>query len=830
MSTFLKPDLPVLTEKEKIIAELQQNGRLILSAPPGSGKSTQVPQFFLQNDVTAKILVLQPRRIAARNLAYRIAEEIGEPLGQRIGYQVRFESKLQASTQVIFQTYGVFFQQLLQKPTLENIRLVIFDEFHERTLEADASLAWVRSLREVLRPDLKFIVMSATLEHKALQNYLGCTILDIPGRMYPVEIIYQAPNYLEHLGLQVLRAVKKIAAQGTEGSILIFLPGQGEIRKTWEALDVFCREQTWPLFELHGSMDVEAQQRTLCAPQKGTCVILTTNVAETSLTIPGVTAVIDSGLARHAAYNAERDVNTLYLGMISQHNAVQRAGRAGRTAPGFCIRLWAQERDKQMPEALDPEIQKLDLTSMRLSLNALWGKIGSSENTNPNFWLTAPKNALWDKAGKTLLQIGALDKGNITATGLNIIKFPVHPALAKVLHDSVIAEVPEIAAAMIAVMESQSRNSKGNRSDLFTIGLEFAQDPKDNFWERDMREAYQQLRRLLRLPPEAGFTKNNDPQMEKRWREKVTSLFLSAFPDRIAVRQEKSNSFILADGRKGAIQAQAVPPLTQIILAMDLHETGGANQSRQVGIPLLLPCESNWVETALAQSPEPCQWIPFNGWDEVKKKAVHEEQLKFRELILDRRPLRESNLTSEQIQNLLVERLIAGDIKLQNYTDEVEQLVFRIQAVAKAFPEYGVPKMDEEDWKLIYHELCEGKRSAKEVEEASVQRVLQEYLGQMHWDLIQKMAPVSLKLASGKMGKLTWFENAAPEVSARLGDFIGMQGKLTVLGGKVDVVYDILAPNYRTVQKTNDISSFWKNTYPEVKKELQRRYPRHPWP
>ena len=864
---FKKPgntqgDLPILAHREEITAALDAGNTLVLSAPPGTGKSTQVPRFLLGRP--GRILVLQPRRIAARNLALRVAEEMGEAVGGTVGYQVRFEGKSGESTRILYQTYGVFFQQLLGDPLLMGtgagsavgsgnpVGTIVLDEFHERALEADASLAWVRRLQAGERPDLRLVVMSATLELEGLRNYLTpAPVLEISARAYPVDIQHQPPTGHEPLGAQAARALKRLWNQGLSGSVLVFMPGQGEIRRTVEALDPLCRQQGLKLYELHGGMDMEAQQRALRGPSQGPCVIVSTNVAETSLTIPGITAVIDSGLARIAAYNPQRDMNTLYLGSISRQSALQRAGRAGRTAPGTCVRLWAQDRERAMPEALDPEILRVEPTAMALSLHDLRARaeisgIGSGPAAGSAVpyqerylidWLTPPSPALWEKAERALERIGAVEalpgspgtapplaspRGlRITETGRALARLPAHPVLGRVLLDAGRAGVGPVAAAMVAVLESRQRQAKGPSIDLFAQGLDLAREPEARHWDRETREAFRQLLRLLGKP-RGGMSGE-----ESALRETVTRCWLLPFQDRIAVRQEKTQSFLLADGRKGVVEAGQVPGEVRVILALELHETGGSNQSRQVGIPVVLPCEPAWVERAF---PGECRWVRVGEWDESRGRAVDEEQLRFRGLALDRRPLAQGAADSGETERLLVEKLSSGEAALPGFDDEARQLVYRIQLAARIFPDYGLPKLDAEDWHLIYHEICHGKASLRDLEDISVVRALRDYLGPALMALVDRIAPVSMKLSGPRAGRLTYFESSPPELSARLGDFIGMHGRTTILEGRVEVVYDILAPNYRTVQKTSDLTGFWKNTYPEVKKELKRRYPKHPWP
>lgn len=870
-----------MAHRQAIVDAVGRDRVLILCAPPGTGKSTQVPRFMLERP--GKILVLQPRRIAARNLALRVAEELGEAVGGTVGYQVRFEGKSNQDTRILYQTYGVFFQQLLSDPLLDGIGTVLLDEFHERTLEADATLAWLKRLRAEARPDLAMVVMSATLELEGLTAYLNPSpLIEVAAVTFPVEIQHQPPMTQEPAALQALRAFKRLLSQGLSGSVLIFMPGQGEIRRTLEAFDPLCRQHGIGLFELHGSMDMEAQQRTLRAPMAGACVIVSTNVAETSLTIPGVTVVIDSGQARIAAYSPQRDMNTLYLGPISLQNARQRAGRAGRTAPGICVRLWTADREKAMPAALDPEILRVEPTDMALSLHSLADRFARINQARPGSagppghsaaaaaalpgprapdpmlipWLTPPSQALWDMAEKALERIGALSPSTSTAAapgaaggsritdiGRTLVRFPAHPVLARVLLDARQAGVGPQVAAMAAVLESQTRRAKGAPADLFALGLDLATDVEARRFDRETRESYRQLLRLLEKQPYEGRdarqprpvqsplpaagNRLTPQQEEERLRAAATRCWLIPFQDRIAVRAEKSQSFALADGRKGVVEAGQVPAGVNVILALELHETGGANQNRQVGIPMLLPCDPAWVEEAF---PGECRWTKVGGWDEARGRVTQEDHLLFRGLALERKTLKDGVLSPEESERLLVDKLVSGEIELPNFDDEARQWVQRIRIAARHFPEYGLPKLDEDDWRLIYHEICEGRSSVRDLESVSVSRALREYLGASLAAFVDKAAPVSMKLPGTRMGKFTYFENAAPELSARLGDFVGMEGRMTILEGKVEVVYDILAPNYRTVQKTSDLSSFWKNTYPEVKKELKRKYPKHPWP
>lgn len=806
--------LPIHAHADAIRAQLAAHRRLILSAPPGTGKSTQVPQFLLPESGTA--LVLQPRRIAARSLAARVAAERGEALGGAVGYQVRFDRQLGPETRLIFATYGVLWQQLQQDPLLPGVSLVVLDEFHERTLEADACLAWLKSLQEGPRPDLSLVVMSATLESQALAGYLDQPpVLEIEACAHPVDVSYQSPQPHEPLWSQAVRGFRHLLSQGLEGSVLVFMPGTGEIRRTAEALQPLCRERGYRVLELSGSTPPEEQQRALSLPEREPCVIVSTNVAETSLTIPGVTAVIDSGLARHAAYDPERDLDTLHLGLISVQNATQRAGRAGRLGPGLCLRLWPRTHESAMPEAMAPEIARLDLARLALECAALPG---------PMTWLTPPPGDRWERALKRLIELGAVeDRGGVTPLGRRLLRLPLPPALAKVLAAAQEAGHATLASAMIALLEAGDRRMLAADGDLYRLGLDLVRDPRGRHWGRDVTETYRQLLQAVRPGDDdrarAELRLEPDSLPDRERRRGLTKAWLGAFGSRLAVRQEKA--YLLADGRKGVATAEG--SLSELILALELHEVGGANQSRQVSIPLFLPCQPDWIA-------EPGEPVVECLWDAARRRVVQERQWRLGSLIVRREPLPPADWDRSRAEELLISKLASGEVGLVAMTEEVEQLVRRIRIASEVWPEARVPALDPEDWELICHVLAAGKASPDEITASELTEVLREMVGWEAMARIEREAPRSMRLPSGRTARITYFEGAPPELSARLGDMLGMQGTLSLFEGRVPVLFDILAPNFRTVQKTYDLTGFWQNTYPEVKKELKRRYPKHPWP
>ncbi|MBI5242990.1 MAG: hypothetical protein HY922_04800 [Elusimicrobia bacterium] len=800
--------LPIQPFEEEIVRALKRAGGLILSAPTGSGKSTQTPRFILKNrsDFPGRTLALEPRRLAARSLAARVAFETRTRLGEEIGYQVRFESRCGRDTAVVFQTYGVFIQQVLADPFLKGIGAVALDEFHERTLETDLALAWLKALKAERRRDLKLLVMSATLDPAELLRCApGLEHLDVPGRLFPVEVRHLPPNPREGLAEHALRALRLLHQEGLDGSILIFMPGMREIQRTASALNQFCMEKGLLLQTLHGSMELSEQQKVLDPDPERKRVIVSTNAAETSLTIPGVSMVIDAGLHRIAAYSAARDMNTLYLGRISRRNADQRAGRAGRTAPGRCLRLWPKSEESSMQEALLPEILRLELSALRLKTAFLPLKLD---------WLTAPKEEAWSAAGRTLLALKAVEEGGrITAKGRDLIRYPLAPRLAAVIHGAQRLGKAnfEFACAMAAVMESELGRRKNKTVNLYVLAENLlAGNDEDLGWEAS--NIFHQLKRL----GEGSLGEGDIPEV-----------WLEAFADRLASRQGEGLIFHLADGRKAHLPLEKGRRPPDLILALEIHESAGAGQARQVSVPVYLPCEPEMVQKLF---PGECSWTKVSELDEKRLKVVKEERLMFRGLAIASRRAKQEKADRKAAAGLWAEKLASGEIRLSSFDEGVEQLVVRIRLARKYYPDYSFPQMDQDDWRLIYEEVCVGKNSLKEIEQIPLAAHVGRYIGPMLMQFLEKALPLRKKLPSGRTGRFAYFENQPPELSARLGDFLGMSGTLSLCEGRLPVLFDILAPNQRTVQKTHDLGSFWKNAYPAVKKELQRKYPKHPWP
>lgn len=800
--------LPIAAFRDRIVTEVRRAGSLILTAPTGSGKSTQTPQYLLGN-FPGKILVLEPRRLAARSLAGRVAAEMKTSLGTTVGYQVRFDSRCGPGTKVVFQTYGVFIAHMLKDPDLKGVGVVLLDEFHERSLECDLALAWLKALRKGKRPDLRIAVMSATLEAEALSRYLPeAARVEVPGRLFPVDIRHHPLDARGGPAEGALAALRELARKGLDGSVLVFMPGLREIRRTLTVMTAYCREQDLELQALHGSMDLAEQQSVLEeSPRRR--VIIATNVAETGLTIPQVTMVIDSGLHRVAAYDAARGINTLYLSRISRSNADQRAGRAGRTAPGRCVRLWSKSDETGMAPSLVPEILRLELSALRLQAASLPEAVD---------WVTIPKAAAWDGAGRALAALGAIDKEErVTARGRALLRYPAPPRVAAVLEAAraLGPEAYERACAMAAVFETAGDLRPGQAADLSALAADLLAGAR----EEVSREATEVFRQFKRLYQDDGGTAPGAPA------DALARAWLSAFTDRLAAREGEGLFYRLSDGRGALLSAvKDAPPL---LIALDIRERAGGGQARQVGINLFLPFTAEAVERAF---PGECAWTPSAEFDERKSRVIKEERLMFRGLALARREVAARKDDRKVAADIWAEKFASGELDHPGYDERARQLIVRIALARRLYPDMGYPEMGADDWRLIYGEVCAGRNTFKDIERVNLLPHIEGYLGRALADFLERALPAAKRLHSGRTGRFTYHETHPPELAARLGDFVKMTGTLSLCEGRLAVTFDILAPNHRTVQKTKDLASFWANAYPTVKKELQRRYPRHPWP
>ncbi len=801
--------LPIAAFRETILAELERAGELILAAPTGAGKSTQLPQF-IRTHAPGRVLVLEPRRLSARSLAARVASETGTSLGEEVGYQVRFDARFGPKTKILFQTYGLFVQRLLREPSLPGVDAVLFDEFHERSLDADLALAWLKALRR-RRPELKLVVMSATLDGGELERFLpGAARLDVPGRLFPVAVRHAPLGPREGLDQGALRALDSLAREGLDGSVLVFMPGLREIRRALETLGPFCRAQGLELRGLHGSMSLEEQQSAL-EPSSARRVIVATNVAETGLTVPQVTAVIDGGRHRVAGYDAARGVNTLELARISRANAVQRAGRAGRVAPGRCVRLWSLADEAGMAANLAPEISRLELSALFLQGACL---------PAPVEWPAPPPPAAWASARTALLSLDAIDaEGRATARGRALARYAAPPRVAAVLEAAraLGPDAYERACAMAAAFESVGDRRTEAPADLNDRAEELLRGGRGEN-SRETLEIFRQFQRL-----ENGQGHEAPPIAVSA--DDLPRIWLEAFSDRLAAREGEGGFYRLGDGRGATLTGVSDPP--PLLLALSARERTDPGGARRAAVELYLAYS---VEQVARMFPGQCAWASAAGFDARKERVVREERLMFRGLAIARREVHFDAGDRRAAADIWADKFARGELRHPGLDEAVAQFVTRVRLAREFYPDLGYPELNEDDWRLIYGEAFHGRNTLKDVERAALLPQVESYLGVALKAHLDHVLPARRALPSGRTGRFLYFSPARAELSARLGDFAGMSGTLNLCEGRLPVAFDILAPNRRTVQKTGDLGSFWRNAYPAIKKELQRRYPKHPWP
>ena len=839
-------DLPIYELEQRIVAELKAHSRLILQAPTGSGKSTQVPQILLDHGLlgAGQVVILQPRRLATRLLAARVASERNVRLGDEVGYQIRFENLTSDRTRIRFVTEGILLRQLIQDPQLRGISSILFDEFHERHLYGDITLARALHLQATSRPDLTLAVMSATLDAGLLQKYLEpCAVLSSSGREFPVEIEY-LPKPVGGDGYPVwdLTAdeLERLAPH-TEGDVLIFMPGKYEIGRTIGAIRASRVSDRFVVLPLHGELPPQEQDAALAHYQKRRAIV-STNVAETSLTIDGVQVVIDSGLARIARFDARRGINTLLVEKISRASADQRAGRAGRTAPGHCLRLWTEREHLDRATQELPEVKRLDLAEVVLTLKA-----SGVEEIGRFRWLEPPDPQALARAEQLLADLGAIDRGGVTPLGRRMLAFPVHPRYARML---LAAQqygcVP--AAALIAAL-TQGRNllrrlegkqaredrddvlGRDAESDLFILMRAFRYAEKSGFDSHRCsrlginagaaREAAQLTEQFLaiardeRLDLKAGEVKAGS----------IERCVLAGFPDQVAVRLDTGTlRCALVHGRRGVLARESSVHAARLLVASEVREIESSDKERQVLLTLATKIEEEWLRELFPESFREETRVEF---DPTLRRVVGQRATLFHDLVLNSEEFSpKGDPTAAQI---LAREILAGSCPLKHWDNTVEQWIARVNFVAAQFPELQFPPIDEAAKLLLLEQICQGATSYKEIKERSVWPAVKSWLSAAQQQTLDELAPERVKLAGGRAAKITYGDSAPPTIAARIQDLYDTPRGLAVGRGRIALRIQVLAPNHRPIQVTNDLETFWRDGYPKIKKELQRKYPKHEW-
>lgn len=777
-----KPHLPVDDLLSKIIDTVRVSHALVLQAEPGAGKTTRVPPALL-SVVQGEVIVLEPRRLPARMAARRVAEEMGEEVGGTVGYQVRFEEKVSAKTRLRFVTEGIFLRRILADPALHGVGAVVLDEFHERHLDGDLALALLRRVQHASRPDLKIIVMSATLDAAPVAEFLGgCSIMNAPGRMFPLTIAYM-PNAAEPLHVLVRMAVQRLSREGHKGHALVFLPGAAEIRRCMRECEGVAQSSGLLMLPLHGDLSPAEQDRAV-GPSVQPKLIFSTNVAESSVTVEGVTAVIDSGLARIAAHSPWTGMPTLEVKRISKASATQRAGRAGRTAPGQVLRLYSEIDFSQRADHDAPEILRGELSELALMLRAMQPAMSADDIA----WLTPPDANAFTQAVKLLDRLGAHG-----AMARKLSRYPLPVRLARMM---VAAEVRGAAAEAATAAALLSVGGNAERNDLLA-----AMDAQNARPDMKVRQTEQQLRRIAGVAASAKPDASDEP---------LLLAVLEGFPDRVA-RKRSGKEVLLSGGGSAEVQGEALP--YEFAVVMDAEDRSDRP------LPLVRMAsriEADWLIDLFADNVREEETLT---WNRTAERVEAVTSLRYDGLLLQE--WRDARPSAEQAARMLAEQAIATGM---NRFLDVEALE-NLQARA-TFAGLPVPQVQEE-----LEELCAGltRFSLEELRKAATS-LLPTLEAKLDAQRLCELAPSTLRLKAGRQVTVHYETGKPPWIESRMQDFFGMDDGPSIGPQRTPVVMHLLGPNQRAVQTTSDLRGFWQRLYPEVRRELMRRYPRHKWP
>ena len=770
-----------------IVAALRAAPNLVLEAPPGAGKTTRVPPALLDAGLS-EILVLEPRRLAARLAARFVAQERGENLGRTVGYQVRFEQVESSETRIRFVTEGVLTRRLLSDPRLHGVAAVILDEFHERHLEGDLALALLLRLQQTARPDLRLMVMSATLEGDRVARFLGgCPVLRSDGRLFPTKITY-TPHSSEPLEQRVASALGRLVSEQSAGDVLVFLPGAAEIRRAMAAAEGLSQRHSLLLLPLHGDLSPERQDRAVAAADRRK-VIFSTNVAESSITIEGVRAVIDSGLARTARDSPWTGLPRIEISPVSRASATQRAGRAARLGPGHVVRLFTEQDFAARPAHDGPEILRRELAGLCLDLHAC----GVTDPRQLN-WLDAPPDEALAAAEELLLRLGALDgAGTITEDGRRMARMPVHPRLARLVLDAG-SEGPALAALLSAGARLPHDHRPHSPSDLFVL----LEQPRDRFISRLESQLRSHAARAARTDDST-----------------VLKAVLCAFPDRVA-RRRKGPELRLSNGASALQAPSSAVDQHEFLVAIDIEERPDQR------LPLVRIASSIQPDWLLDLFPERLREEGGLEWNRLAERVETRSALYYDQLLVDES--RGHQPEPEAAAALLAQKAL--EVGLERFTGADDLAALRAR-MAFAAQHSSLPALSGDQLQEALTRACYGLRSFAELEKA---QILERLLDPETARRLEAVAPSRVRLPGGRTTRVHYSEGQPPWIASRLQDFIGMTETPRIASGRVALVVHLLAPNQRPVQMTQDLAGFWKRLYPELRRQLSRRYPKHAWP
>ena len=809
MARYAQLNLPVAEVAGEINRLLPQNSCVVVTAPPGAGKSTLLPLTILEDLPEGKVLMLEPRRVAARQIAERMAWMLGEPVGRTVGYRMRFEQKVSAGTRIEVLTEGVLVRRLVDDPGLEGVSVVIFDEFHERSLTTEVALALTREAQQVLRPDLRMLVMSATIDTDALCRDLDAPLVESRGKMFPVEVVRGKEEAKPENAAELVAQTVRLAHRDHAGDILAFLPGEADIRRCAEHLGASLGETQ--VFPLYGMLSGEEQRRAIAPSAPGSRkIVLATPIAETSLTIEGVRVVVDSGLCRKPVYDPQRGLSRLETVRISRDMADQRAGRAGRVAPGVCYRLWSAATEQRMPPVRVPEILEADLAPTALAI-AAWGE--SRPERLP--WLAPPPAQSLRHARELLEDLGALDaNGCITPHGRALAGLPCHPRVAQMLLKADTPERKALAADLAALLEEKDPLDTPEAGVYIRLKAlrDARQSRREGRWSRMCRIA-EQYRKMVRVPVDDA-----DPDPFE-----AGALLAAAYPERIAKAwKDGVGRFCLAGGDLAAVDPSDPLAASEWLAVGSLHAAPGG-----VGrIFLAAPLGASDLKPYIRRR-------DVVAWDSRQGSVAARRESRVGQLAVSAQPL--SDVPREEIVRVICEAARKEGTSMLDFSDEVQNLQRRVAAVAAWRPELELPDLSTE---TVLERASEwlppfiGKATTTaELKRIDLCAALWSLLTYPQQQAVDRLAPSHITVPTGSRIRVEYRQGAdAPVVRVRLQECFGLTDTPRVDDGRRPVLMELLSPGFKPVQLTTDLRSFWEGTYFEVRKELKRRYPKHAWP
>ena len=876
--------LPASLIADDVNSALQTHHSLVITAPPGAGKSTLLPLTILSSlGDGEKILMLEPRRLAARQIAERMAQILGETVGETVGYRVRFESKVSKRTRIEVLTEGILTRMLVDDVTLDGVSIVIFDEFHERSINSDLALALTRQAQEIIRPDLKIVIMSATIDACGICAALKAPLIESEGRMFPVELHYADEDTDPRDIAAVAASTTMEAYRKHEGDILVFLPGQAEIERCFELLSnsqhlttsggalvssapttsqpittttphhlttsggaLVSSAPTTPqhitIHPLYGNLSPENQRRAIAPSAPGERkIVIATPIAETSITIEGVRVVIDSGLCRQVVFDARTGLSHLQTVRISMDMATQRMGRAGRVAEGVCYRLWTKASEHLMAEQRKPEIEEADLAPMMLD-TAAFGE--SDAEALP--WLTMPPRAGVFKAKELLMSLGAIDEnGNITPIGKRMAALPCHPRIARMILATTNLTTSTSQGVHLSQVHQQHLTTSTSHHNTTSLACDIAalleeKDPLSETGGTDLTLRLSALRaarrkgqmgrwqRIAKIAAEYRRMAHTDEDNRDPAPTEVGLLVAHAYPERIAHSTNNIGSYRLASGANVQLDSTDQQSAHSWIAIASLHSAPGTTGR----VFLAAPLDPEDLNAEFVKE------VDNISWDTKQGCVVMQREQRIGKLMLSEKPIHDAD--KEQMKSIVCEAMKKDGLTMMAWSEKaVEQVQRRVAQVAAWHPELALPDVSTEhllstaaDWLPFY--LEEGGRV-----KSSVQELRKLNLAEIIWNLlpyeaqqeVNRLAPTHIEVPTGSRIRIDYRTGAeAPVLSVRLQECFGMERTPCVDDGKRPVLMELLSPGFKPVQLTQDLASFWQGTYFEVRKELRRRYPKHYWP